>query len=398
MGAPIDIAIIGGGPYGLSIAAHLRASGASFRLFGSPMQTWRRHMPKGMALKSDGFASSLSAPDGGGALRDYCARRGLPYHDTALPVPLATFTDYALDFQRRLVPSLEDRMVTSLDGAPDGFRLVLDNGETLDARKVVVAVGITHFAHSPDALAGLPPEIASHSSAHHDLETFSGRDVTVLGAGSSAVDLAALLREVGASVRLVVRGPAVRFFSEPAAGGAGLWRKLRHPPSGIGPGLRSRLYADAPGLFRRLPARLRLKIVERHLGPASPWPLKQRVIGRAEVLVERSLTDARVRAGRARLTFETGGGPTTIDTDHVIAATGYRPSLSRLPFLSDRLRDRLKAIADTPVLSAHFEASVRGLYFVGPAAANSFGPLMRFMYGSEFAARRIGARLARSAP
>ena len=395
MDAPIDIAIIGAGPYGLSIAAHLRARGAAFRLFGSPMQTWRNHMPKGMSLKSDGFASSLSAADGADTLRDYCTQRGLPYHDTALPVPLATFTDYALDFQRRQAPSLEDRMVTGLDGAAGGFRLTLDDGETFEARKVVVAVGITHFDRSPEALAGLPPALASHASAHHDLGAFRGRDVTVLGAGSSAVDLAALLHEVGASVRLVARGPTVRFFSEPQVGDANLWRKLRHPPSGIGPGLRSRLYAEAPGLFRRLPARLRLKTVQRHLGPASPWHLKQRVIGRAEVLVQHALTDARAHGDRVRMTFETGGGPTTIDTDHVIAATGYRPSLRRLPFLTDRLRDRLAAVADTPVLSGRFEASVPGLYFVGPAAANSFGPLMRFMYGNEFAARRITAHLAR---
>lgn len=395
MGAPIDIAIIGAGPYGLSIAAHLRAQGVTFRLFGAPMQTWRDHMPKGMALKSDGFASSLSAPDGADTLRDYCTQRGLPYHDTAIPVPLATFTDYALDFQQRRAPSLEERMVAGLDGADGGFRLTLDDGETFEARKVVVAVGITHFARSPDALAGLPPALASHSSAHHDLEAFCGRDVTVLGAGSSAVDLAALLHEAGASVRLVARGPTVRFFSEPKVGGASLWRRLRHPPSGIGPGLRSRLYAEAPGLFRRLPARLRLKIVQRHLGPASPWHLKQRVIGRAEVLVQRSLTEARAHGDRVRLTFETGGGLATIDTDHVIAATGYRPSLRRLPFLSEPLRDRLEAVADTPTLSGRFEASVPGLYFAGPAAANSFGPLMRFMYGNEFAARRITAHLTR---
>lgn len=394
MSAPVDIAVIGAGPYGLSIAAHLRGRGASFRLFGSPMRTWRSHMPKGMALKSDGFASSLSAPGDGDTLRDYCARRGQPYHDTALPVPLATFTDYALDFQRRLAPSLEDRMVVSLDGAPNGFRLQLDDGERFDARKVVVAVGITHFDHMPETLAGMPAELASHSSAHHDLEAFCGRDVTVLGAGSSAVDLAALLHEVGASVRLVARGPAVRFFSEPRIGHASPWRTLRHPPSGIGPGLRSRLYADAPGLFRRLPARARLKIVQRHLGPASPWHLKQRVVGRAEVLVGHSLTDARPHNGRARLVFETERGATTIDTDHVIAATGYRASLRRLPFLADGLRDRLLAVSDTPVLSAHFESSVPNAYFVGPIAASSFGPLMRFMYGDAFAARRISARLA----
>jgi thioredoxin reductase len=392
--APIDIAIIGGGPYGLSIAAHLRERGAVFRIFGTPLQTWREHMPKGMALKSDGFASNLSAPGGPNSLGDYCARRDLPYHHTEIPVPLATFIDYGLDFQQRQVPSLEERTVTALDGAPDGFRLQLDNGEIIEARNVVVAIGITHFEHRPDALTGLPSDLASHSAAHHDLNAFRGRDVTVLGAGSSAVDLAALLHEAGASTRLVARGPQLLFSLEPDDGGASLWRQLRHPPSGIGPGLRSRFYTDAPGLFRRLPSCLRLKIVQRHLGPSSPWRLKQRVIGRVEVLLGYQLKSAQARNGRVQLTFETVGGVATLETDHVIAATGYRPDLRRLPFLDSHLRDKLRAVAHTPVLSAHFESSVPGAYFVGPIAANTFGPLMRFMHGSEFAARRICGRLA----
>jgi hypothetical protein len=49
------------------------------------------------------------------------------------------------------------------------------------------------------------------------------------------------------------------------------------------------------------------------------------------------------------------------------------------------------------VLSADFETSVPGLYVMGPAAAGSFGPLMRFMFGADFAVRRIDDRLARRA-
>ena len=46
-------------------------------------------------------------------------------------------------------------------------------------------------------------------------------------------------------------------------------------------------------------------------------------------------------------------------------------------------------------LSGGFESSAPGLFFVGPAAANSFGPLMRFMVGAEYVAPRIAPRLAR---
>src|SRR5580658_2904626 len=75
----IDVAIIGAGPYGLSIAAHLRARGVDLRIFGNPMQTWLTQMPKGMRLKSEGFASSLDNPGSTFTLAVYCQEKGIPY-------------------------------------------------------------------------------------------------------------------------------------------------------------------------------------------------------------------------------------------------------------------------------------------------------------------------------
>ncbi len=59
MSTTTDVAIIGAGPYGLSLAAHLAAANVSVRVFGQPMQFWRTNMPEGMVLKSEGFASNL---------------------------------------------------------------------------------------------------------------------------------------------------------------------------------------------------------------------------------------------------------------------------------------------------------------------------------------------------
>ncbi len=84
----VDVAIIGAGPYGLSIAAHLAGRGVDFRIFGSPMHTWRTSMPEGMVLKSEGNASDLYDPDGEMTLARYCADRGLPYKDLGFPIPL----------------------------------------------------------------------------------------------------------------------------------------------------------------------------------------------------------------------------------------------------------------------------------------------------------------------
>ena len=159
MGSPVvDVAILGAGPYGLSIAAHLGKMGVPYRIFGPPMQSWQSMMPKGMLLKSDGFASSLSSPDNSFSLEQYCKETGQPYAHVGIPVPIETFIAYGLEFQRRLVPNLEQVYITSVKQHPAGFALETEQGATVLARKVVVAAGITHFAYLPPLLANLPKE------------------------------------------------------------------------------------------------------------------------------------------------------------------------------------------------------------------------------------------------
>src|SRR5271165_4828256 len=111
MSAITGVAIVGAGPYGLSLAAHLAALGVETRIFGRPMDSWRRHMPAGMLLKSDPFASNLSDPQDFYTLARYSAERAIGYSE-AEPVRLDTFCDYGLAFQKRFVPELEEAYVT----------------------------------------------------------------------------------------------------------------------------------------------------------------------------------------------------------------------------------------------------------------------------------------------
>jgi len=222
--------------------------------------------------------------------------------------------------------------------------------------------------------------------------------VTVVGAGASAVGLAALLHEAGASARLIARVPDLKFSRGPAAGPPSLWRRLRHPPSGIGSGWKSRMMTDVPHLFRRLPDPFRVDVVRKHLGPSSAWYLKDRVVGRVDLALGTTVAGAQACGGRLKLKLETAGASRWIETDHVIAATGFRSNVDRLPFLSETLLDRIERVGEMPSLSPYFESSVQGLHFLGPLAANSFGPMMRFMYGADYAARRLAPRLTGARP
>jgi thioredoxin reductase len=390
-----QVAVIGAGPYGVTTAAHLQLAGIDFRIFGRPMHRWQCRMPRGMVLKSEGCGSSLSDPTGGHTLAQYCAEKQLPYGAWGVPVSIDVFTQYALSFQRELVPNVEDVMVTAIDASNDGFELRLANGTIARAGKVVVATGLEYAAHIPPEIAGLPSGLLSHSSDHHELSGFKGKDVTVIGGGQSALETAALLSELGASVRLLVRKPSLSWGERPRVFRRTAYQRLRYPVSGLGRGLAAWAYCNVPMLFRHLPQQVRLERVKTALGPAGAWWLKDRVVGRLQTMSNTVVLRADQKGSRAVLrAIGPDGRSFDLATDHVIAATGYRFSLRRLPFLSGGLRSRLRTEQEFPALSSNFESSVPGLYFTGVASAGCFGPAMRFLVGTGITGRRVAGHIA----
>jgi thioredoxin reductase len=391
-----DVAVIGAGPHGLSLAAHLAAHGIDFRVFGKPLSTWAGHMPSNMVLKSDGFVSNLSAPAANSTLKAWCARNNTPYADEGLPVPLDTFLSYAASFRNRFVPMLEETNVVSLQRSGDAFALTLESGERLKARNVVLAIGITSFAYTPSVLAQLPPQHLSHSFDHRDGGGFKGKEVAIVGRGASAVDLAWLLHEQGASVRIVARSSEIEFNKVPDAYEESLIGKLHRPASGIGRGWKSLFCAQAPHLFYRLPEALRLRAIASHMHPAGGWFMREKIEQNVPLLLGRSIKGAEARNGQVSLKVsDRNGREEVVVCDHVIAATGYQPNLRKAAFIDARLVGRISPRENVTLLSDNFETTVKGLYAVGLSAMHNFGPLMRFMVGAEFAAPRVASALQR---
>ena len=389
----LNVVIVGAGPYGLSLATYLRAQRIPFRIFGSPMSSWREHMPQGMSLKSEGFASNIYDPEGSFTLARFCRDAGLPYSDVGDPVALQTFVAYGLEFQRRLVPELDTSAISSIKRSNGGYRVKSETGEVVESKCVVIATGISHLSHTPDILSAFPSDIVSHSSAHSDLSRFRDTVVAVIGAGASAVDIAALLHEQGAKVHLIARAPSVEFH-EPSIEPRPILERMMAPRSGLGVGWRSKMCTDLPLLFRVMPERFRLRVVKRHLGPAPGWFMKDRVVGQFPVHVSTEIDALTIRDGRAHLQTRQRGQRSEIVVDHVIAATGYKADVDRLTFIDEELRRQISRVDRAPVLTSNFESSAPHFYFVGLASANCFGPLARFAYGARFAAARLSRRLA----
>ena len=396
---PVDVAIVGAGPYGLSLGAHLGAAGVPFREFGLPMQLWREHMPAGMYLKSQGFASNLSDPAGRHTLSAFCSSTGREYADYGLPVSLETFVAYGDWFRRAEVPNLEEVMVTNVTRAGEHYELSLADGSAARARTVVVATGVQHFPYVPATLAELPAQVCTHPSAHDNLAVFAGREVAVLGAGQSALESAALLHESGAHVTVIARTSKLAWNGEPLPAQRSLLRRLREPEATLGSGWSTWFYSYQPHLYRRLPAARRVHTARTALGPAgAPW-LRPRVEGKIRTLLGQTVRWAAAEDGGARLGLRAADGATSeIKVDHVLAATGYRTDLDRLSFLDASLRASMRTLAASPVVGPDFQSSVPNLYFIGPAVAPTFGPVMRFVCGSDYAARTVARALTTTMP
>lgn len=283
-------------------------------------------------------------------------------------------------------------------GELDGFELALDDRVVL-AKRVILATGHLAYRHFPKALEALArnaPELVSHSADHCDLAKFAGQNVTVIGCGQSGLETAALLNEHGANVRVLARGAAIAWDAE-FDPDKSLYKRMRWPESGLGDGWRSLGYSELPRLFTRLPGNKRRHIVAKANGPSGAWWLKNRVIGKIPLLTDHAAVAASERSGRVQLSVRRNDGTVQIETDHVIAATGYRVDLNRLPFLEPALCAAITTFAGAPLLRGAFETSVPNLHFVGLASAMTFGPVMRFVYGTRHAATILSARITSSA-
>ncbi|MHB8644404.1 MAG: NAD(P)-binding domain-containing protein [Thermomicrobiales bacterium] len=395
------VGIIGAGPYGLAAAAHLRAAGVETRVFGEPMAFWERQMPAGMLLRSYWEASHIADPDHDLSLNAYetASCMAIPR-----PVPLDRFVAYGRWFGQQIAPDLEARHVARIE--PDGraFRLVMADGESIRAGRVVVATGIAAFARRPAPFADLAPALVSHTADWHDFAAFAGRQVAVIGGGQSALESAALLHEAGAHVEVIVRATAIHWlrYGSGSKLHAALHsdrnplKPLLYPSSDVGPpGLN--YLVDKPALFTKIPTRaLRGRAARRAIRPAGSGWLRPRL---RDVPITTGIAVMAAQAApgdRLRLALSDGTARTV---DHALLATGYAVDIARYPFLTSELLRGLDRIAGYPRLTAGFESSVPGLHFLGAPAAESFGPLMRFVAGTGYAARGLtgavcGSRLA----
>jgi len=389
------VAIIGAGPYGLSLAAHLAARHIDHRIFGRPMQFWSQIAEAGgeRYLKSYCFGTNISAPMPGYTFANYNQPRGL---ETFEPCSMQNFAAYGRWFQQSVVPWVEDVDVERLDRQANRFVLSLADGSRCDADRVVIATGLSGFAYVPALLGRLPAALVVHTSDIRSFAAFEGRDVAIIGAGQSALEAAALLFEAGARPQLLVREDAIRWQTR-VSRERSLWRRVRSPIAGLGTGPKAWTLTHFPGAMHNLPDAWRTRFTQSHLPAEGAWWLRSRVEDRFPIHRGVAVVEAIEADGGAALTLRStskNGHEQQLRVDHVVAGTGYDIDVERFSFIEQKLRGAIARLKRSPRLNASFESSVPGLHFIGPASAMSFGPLFRFVVGAEYSAQVVSDRLA----
>jgi FAD-dependent urate hydroxylase len=384
-----DVLIVGAGPYGLSLASQLRDRKVSFRIIGQPMRFWR-DMPTGINLKSPALGTNIYVPEPGHTFPEWCRGQGLEDFE---PCTMQSFAEYGQRMQERFVPDVELEEAISVLPAVRGFDVTLSTGRRVNARRIVFATGLSNLAHIPEVLCNLPRELASHTYFLSDYSSFRGKEVAVIGGGASAIEAAALVHEAGGSAQVLLRG-AEAVFHDRSDRVRPLLEQIRQPMTVMGAGRRHWILQHFPLAVHFLPEARRVRFVQRYLGPSAPWWIKDRVLGKVPIHVRTEVISARPAGDRIRLSvrydrcFER-----EVEVDRVIAGTGFDLDLTRLRYLHPVLRHSIRRTQGAPSLSTTFESSVKGLYFIGPISAMSFGPLFRFVAGANFTVRMLARHL-----
>ena len=299
-------------------------------------------------------------------------------------------------FQRELVPEVEDVEVTNLDVSGSAFVLTLETARrsapTRSSSPSASPTSPTSRRCSPTCRRIVSRTPGGTSTARRS----AGKDVVVIGGGSSALETATLLHENGSRVQVLARSDVHWGGQVPKGSERRLIERIKMPLSSLGHGRENWVLQHVPWLMHYLPAERRLRFTRRHLGPAPAWWLRIVPMGQFPIHVSDR------RSTRAALVGEQGppldpGTPTgeerEVVADRVVAGTGYVFDLDRIAFIDPDLARRIERHELAPKLSRHFESSVPGLYFVGPIAAESFGPLVRFVAGAPYVVPRVAAQV-----
>jgi len=359
-----ELLVIGAGPYGLATAAHARRQGIETLVLGEPMSFWRENMPAKMMLRSGpdwhmDVAQKLT-------MRAFLEERGTKLEEVD-PIPISLFLEYADWFRERAGVAVEQDLVEDLVKPNGRFEATLRSGRRVVAGAVVAAPGISRFGVIPDWVErDLSPGSWSHTCNLVHFEELRGKRVLIVGGRQSAFEWAALLADEGAAEVHVVH---------------------RHDPPDFAPADWSfvdplmELTVGVPGWFRGLPQEEREAVAKRFWAEGrlklEPWLTPRLTSPAVSRHAHASVEECREEDGEIHVRLSNGE---ELTVDYIVLATGYKPDMNKVPYLSGVVR-RMDLADGFPILDDNFQTSLPGLFVTGFPATRDFGPFFGFVRG-----------------
>lgn len=197
------------------------------------------------------------------------------------------------------LPVQNKARVKTIERENDLLKVLLRNGETLLARKVVLATGRGGFGgvKLPSFLEKIPKQFYAHSWEEIDFTKWKGKEVAVLGAGASAFDASAAALEAGAkSVTQLVQREEIPYINKFA--------------SAIYPGFSEGFY--------KLPDEAKVKMMSHVFAVGGPPPFES--LDRVKKFSNfQVVTHTKIESIAAKESLEINGRP----FDFLVAATGF---------------------------------------------------------------------------
>ena len=381
MAKHIPLLIVGAGPFGLAMAAYAQHKNLEYLVVGKTMDFWKSNMPKGMILRS--ACDWHYDPFNQDTFERYLETRNLKPVDVE-PLALDFYLSYVDWFVKQKKIEVLPAWVQPLNYVPDTqpcFEAVLQDGETLTARNVVLALGFRYFKNVPEPYAELfPLGRFTHTCDLIDLASLKGRRVLIIGGRQSAFEWAALLSEQGAdAINLSYRHPTPAFQRAD-------WSWVNPIVDAI---------AQDPSWFRRMRDEEKAQVNQRLWAEGrlklEPWLAARLTKDAIKLFPESQVTGCR-ELPSSELEVSLNGS--TLTVDQIILATGYKVNLEKVPLLAQgNILTDLETRNGFPILDEHFQSNLPGLFFTSMCATQDFGPFFAFTAGIRTSARLIGAAL-----